>query len=76
MGWIAEDEPIDWLTLTFLDNVPPEDIIVTVNEEITYTVTEDRYEEKWVSTGELYYKPDYLGMINALEARIAALEGK
>ena len=52
----------------------PKDLIVTVNEEISYTVIEDHYEYGWKSTGELYVKPDYLGMIKVLEERVAQLE--
>ena len=49
------------------------DLVVTVNEEIIYA-TETTYEYDWASTGELFDKPDYLKMINDLEARIEALE--
>jgi hypothetical protein len=54
--------------------ISPEDVIVTVNQDITYTVTEDHYEWNWENTGEQYYAVDYLAMIKALEERIEKLE--
>ena len=75
IGWIANAE-VGWLVCCFEETTPPDSVIITVNEEITYTVTEDRYEWNWESTGEPYVKPDYLAMIADLEARIAALENK
>jgi hypothetical protein len=53
---------------------PPDDVIITVNEEITYTVTEDRYVWEWTNTGEPYVKPDYLAMISDLQRQIDELK--
>ena len=75
-GWVAQYHNIRYLTLRIRNTTPPNSVIVTVNEEITYTVTEDRYEWSWENTGEPYVKPDYLGMITALEERLAELEKK
>lgn len=72
--WYTQD--LAYLAFHSMELVKPQDIIITVNEEITYTVTEDHYEWSWESTGELYIKPDYLAMIAALEERITALENK
>ena len=76
IGWIADYDYGKgyYVIFTIWNTTPPEDVIITVNEEITYTVTEDHYEWRWESTGELYVKPDYLGMISALEERVAELE--
>ena len=73
LTWIA-DEPIGWLICNFSSHIPPEDIVITVNEEITYTITEDRYESKWENTGKLYDESGYSDMINALEERVEILE--
>lgn len=75
-GWMVDDSYIKtyYMPILITNTTPPEDVVITVNEEITYTITEDRYEWSWENTGELYVKPDYLGMIAELEARIVALE--
>lgn len=74
MGYVVTYGNVGWMVLTVLNTTPPDGLIITVNEEISYTVTEDHYEWSWENTGELYVKPDYLGMIKALEERVAALE--
>lgn len=76
LGWVAQYSNINYVSFRGYNTIPPENVIITVNEEITYTVTQDRYEWSWENTGELYTKPDYLGMIADLEARVKALENK
>lgn len=66
--WYTQD--LAYLVFYAMPKVNPKDIIITVNEEITYTVIEDRYEWGWENTGEPYVKPDYIGMINDLETRV------
>jgi hypothetical protein len=73
-GWVAQYSNINYVTFWILNTTPPEDVIITVNEEITYTVTEDRYEWSWENTGEPYTKPDYLGMIADLQRQIDELK--
>lgn len=72
VSWFSDD--ISFIRLNGGDFT--DESIITVNEEITYTTTEDRWEGSWQNTGELYVKPDYLAMIAELEARIVALESK
>lgn len=59
------------------------DLIVTVNEEITYTTTEGGISYKWANTGHAFVPANYEPRIIAVEekasdntARIAALESK
>lgn len=59
------------------------DLIVTVNEEITYTTTEGGVSYKWANTGHAFAPADYEPRIIAVEekaadntARIATLENK
>lgn len=73
LGWFV-NAPIGWFTCCFQDTTPPEEVVITVNEEITYTVTQDRYEWSWENTGELYTKPDYLAMIEDLQRQIDELK--
>lgn len=75
-GWLVNDSATTdfYIIVLSSDKTPPENLIITVNEEISYTVTQDRYVWEWMNTGEPYVKPDYLGMIADLEARIARLE--
>lgn len=75
LGWVANAE-IGYVSFTIWSTTPPKDVIITVNEEITYTVTEDHYEWNWESTGELYVKPDYMALIAELQNRVSALEKK
>ena len=73
--WIADyNGGVAYMYLTVTDKIKPQDVIVTVNEEISYTVTEDSYEWAWENTGVQYEKPDYFAMIQALEERVTALE--
>jgi hypothetical protein len=51
----AYGEPI-YVWFIIRDTTPPEDVIITVNEEITYTKTEDHYEWNWENTGKIYEK--------------------
>lgn len=74
-GWITQYGNVGWANFRILASTPPDEVIITVNEEITYTVTEDRYVWAWEKI-RVYDTPDYLGMIEALEERIAALENK
>lgn len=48
--------PAKYIWFSILDSTPPEDVIITVNEEITYTITEDHYEWNWENTGKIYEK--------------------
>lgn len=73
-GWVYRHCDIKYFTVCFSPKIPQEDIIITVDEEITYTVTEDHYEWNWENTGELYDEPDYSSMIDGLESRVTELE--
>lgn len=75
-GWVTQYGNLKYIWFILVDSIPPEDVIITVNQEITYTTIEDHYEWSWENTGELYVKPDYLGMISDLENRIKMLEEK
>lgn len=76
VGWVANEKTFGYAWFNILNTTPPDSVIITVNEEITYTTVEDHYEWDWERTGDLYVKPDYLGMIAALEERVRALENK
>ena len=58
--------------------VDPDEVLVTVGEPQIYDEVEEpgEFVWNWENTRVQYDKPDYLAMINALEARIAALENK
>ena len=73
IGWVA-NAPIGYCSFVIWDTTPPENVIITVNQEITYTTTQDHWEWNWESTGELYVQPDYLGMITDLQNRVKTLE--
>lgn len=70
--WLTQD--LAYVAFYFMELVKPQDIIITVNEDISYTVTEDRYEWSWENTGEPYTKPDYLAMIADLQRQIDELK--
>lgn len=70
--WYTQD--LAYLCFAYGPQVPGQDVVITVNEEITYTVTEDRYEWSWENTGEPYVKPDYLAMIADLQRQIDELK--
>lgn len=74
IGWIADYDNEFYVMFTIWNTTAPESVVITVNEEIAYITTEDRYEWNWANTGELYIKPDYSSMIAALEDRIKKLE--
>ena len=73
-GWVTQYGNAKYLWFEIYNTTPPEDVIITVNEEITYTTTQDHWEWNWESTGELYVQPDYLGMITDLQNRVKTLE--
>jgi lysophospholipase L1-like esterase len=52
------------------DTIPAEEVIITVNEEITYTTTEEHDVFEWVNTGKLYNPVDYSEQIEELSDRI------
>jgi hypothetical protein len=63
--------------------VDADNLIVTLNEEITYTVTEGGIEQRWANTGHAFVPADYEGRIIEIEDviaehedQIAALEKK
>lgn len=55
--WYTQD--LAYLCFNCMYEVKPTDVIITVNEEITYTETDGYYEWGWENTGEQYVKPDY-----------------
>ncbi len=57
------------------DGVDADNLIVTVNEEITYTPTEGGVEYRWASTGRAFVPADYEDRIVALEGGLAEAEG-
>ena len=73
MSWGSESGEY-FIRLRWYAGTPPQNVIITVNEEIAYTITEDHYKWSWESTGELYTKPDYMALITDLQNRIAVLE--
>lgn len=66
-----------WLVFHVDDGVDESKLIVTFNEEITYTTTEGGTEivTEWVDTGIEYNQPaDYSERVNAVEKKTAKLE--
>lgn len=54
--------------------VNPDTLIVTVNEEITYTTTEDTIGYAWANTGHAFVPADYEDRIVGLEAGLSDAE--
>lgn len=79
----ASIPPGMYVVFSVAAGVNKDELIVTVNEEITYTTTESGVEYKWASTGHAFVPADYEDRIIAVEskaasntAKITALENK
>lgn len=51
-GWVAKYSEIKWCSIITSTAIPLDEIIVTVDQEITWTETKDRYEWKLVQVGQ------------------------
>ena len=72
-GWVSQYGNIAYVGFYILNTTPPEDLVITVNEEITYKVVEEHFEGSWENTGILY-KSSLPGRVDTLETEFENLD--
>lgn len=60
----------DYFVIHVANNVDADNLIVTLNEEITYTTTEGGYAHNWANTGHTFVPADYEGRIIETEEKL------